>query len=219
MDWFTDSKLNKIGDRANPDPRFVRALESKLKKEMGHPAWWIRWSRLGAMATSVVFVFSGAMGAYAYNSPNVLPDHPLYGLRQALERAELQLATSPEKKTQVQAKHLERRIEELEQLLLKQQGKDPEKFKEISDRLQEKLEEAGKASAEHKSESPPNDARESHIDKLREIQKNARTDAEREALENVLNQEQLRLEEKIDRVEKKRDPAESTQHKPEKSDR
>lgn len=121
MNWIFERKLKKLGQEADPDPRFVRLLEKRLQSAAGLPmrnvSVW-KWA-VGCMS-SASLVFSGA-GAFAYTSDSVIPGHPLYGLRSSVERLEVALAAQPSSRVRISLKHLERRLHE-HQLLKKQQG-------------------------------------------------------------------------------------------------
>ncbi len=63
----------------------------------------------------------GATAAYAYTSDTVLPDHPLYPLRQEIESIQFSFAASnPIAKDQVRLQYLQRREHEL--MLMKQRN-------------------------------------------------------------------------------------------------
>ena len=112
MNFILKHKLTKLAQKADPNRDFVSALEKHLKSEVDHPLRWVqpwKWMVGGMMALSLV---GSATGVYAYTSDDVLPDHPLYGLRQTIEHVEETVAVTPQLKQSVQQKHLERRKKE-----------------------------------------------------------------------------------------------------------
>lgn len=112
MNWLIERQLKKIAQRVDPDPHFTAALETRLKTTLGHPFWWIR-ARVWLMAGLTVLTVAGsATSVYAYTSDDVVPDHPLYALRQTIESVEIVTAFTPAQKVQVTVNHLERRIKE-----------------------------------------------------------------------------------------------------------
>lgn len=112
MDLFVEHQLKQAGRSADPDPRFVHALKARLQTEVGYPLRWVEgWKWAVGAVTSLSLISSGT-GVYAYTSEEVLPEHPLYGLRQAIERVEEVTAFNPEAKALVQVRHLERRVKE-----------------------------------------------------------------------------------------------------------
>lgn len=124
MNIFLLHKLQKIGRRAKPSKDFVIALEKKLinihavfspVKTVYQPMLM----RFASVALSVVFMFGMGTSVYAYSSEDVLPDHPLYGLRQAMEVAEEKAAIMPAWKQRVVKKHLERKQKEIQRMLLR----------------------------------------------------------------------------------------------------
>lgn len=112
FDWFLSKRLERLGRRANPDPAFVRALELRLRQEMKpQPRLWTSWRGAVGFATTAVLLLVGT-GGFAYSAESVLPEHPLYPLRQALERVEDRLALNPEQRAEVRLKHVDRRLRE-----------------------------------------------------------------------------------------------------------
>jgi len=127
MNIFLSHKLRRIGRRAKPSKVFVNALEQKLlnknaaftqEKTILQPMMM----RFASVALSVVIMFGMGTSVYAYSSEDVLPDHPLYGLRQAMEVAEEKTAMTPAWKERVVKKHLERKQKEIQRMLLRRPG-------------------------------------------------------------------------------------------------
>lgn len=114
--WNMKRRLSSISRQAKPDREFVISLQ-KMLGEKGYlrPArsqvLLFSWRR-----AAVFFSLAGSLlvgtGTYAYVSPDVLPDHPLYGLRTTIEQAELTVARNPEAKAKVQLKQLRRHLQE-----------------------------------------------------------------------------------------------------------
>lgn len=128
MNWFLKRKLEKMGQHGDPSPVFVRSLEKRLRAEIGHPVWWIRWPKVATAACSIVMLAGSGTGAYAYNSDEVLPDHPLYAVRQGIEQIEERVAITPRMKERVRAKFQKRREKE-QQVLKKRKERRAEKLK------------------------------------------------------------------------------------------
>lgn len=112
MNWFLKHKLEKMGQEGDPSPEFVRSLEMKLRAEIGHPVWWIRWPKVATAACSIVMLAGSGTGAYAYNSDEVLPDHPLYAVRQGIEQVEERVAFTPKMKERFRTQIKKRRERE-----------------------------------------------------------------------------------------------------------
>lgn len=70
------------------------------------------WSAVGALAILLMV----GVSSYAYASDDVLPNTPLYPVRQVLEQVETKLAVTPVQKDQVQRKLIERRKQEVQKL-------------------------------------------------------------------------------------------------------
>lgn len=140
MNWLLERKLNKLGRHANPDPRFKGILEKRLKKDVGHPAWWIHTWRWVVGATTVATVIGSGTAVYAYSSDKVLPNHPLYGIRTSIETVEESFAVKPEEKVNVKLKLIKRRMREVELLLRNNKSIPPETEKEIESKMDQAIE-------------------------------------------------------------------------------
>ncbi len=107
-------QFKRISKEADPDPRFVRALELRIREEISprHP-WALRWKTAAVGLTSAGMMLVGA-GSYAYASDTVVPGHTLYPVRETIERAEERLAFRPSWKAGVHLRHLARRLHEQE---------------------------------------------------------------------------------------------------------
>lgn len=112
VEWILGRKLNKIGQRSNPDRKFVHALEKKILGRMATPSRMARLLRVATGSIASTIMLCAGTGAYAYTSDVVLPTHPLYSVRQAIEKTEDVLAFTPEKKADVRLRHARRRLHE-----------------------------------------------------------------------------------------------------------
>ena len=72
--------------------------------------------RLSFAVATVVLIACVSLGSYAYASDNVLPDTPLYPMRQAVESAELSIAQVTGREHVVFHKLIERRKQEVQML-------------------------------------------------------------------------------------------------------
>lgn len=105
--------LAKLSRRAEPDADFVRALNKRL---LGTSFWWQPWTmqlipRLAALILVLVPVGGVGTSVYAYKSDQVLPQHPLYGVRLAIESWEQALAPKSWQ-FEIKQQQLARRAEE-----------------------------------------------------------------------------------------------------------
>ena len=109
--------LARLSRRADPSRDFIASLHKRLE-DTGYLAPAVRrapvWKLCGAGLLALLLVFIGT-GSYAYASDDVLPDHPLYPLRQTIEQAELNLSpmVTHAPKEKIQAKILARRLKEI----------------------------------------------------------------------------------------------------------
>jgi hypothetical protein len=139
--WFIKYRLQRIGKQHDPDSVFIkRAAEALRAQGYFHQQKGTVWSSLmvaprkvAAVLVAVIVSFGTAgTAAFAYGSEHVLPDHPLYPMRTAVERLEYAL-TFPNGKPEVERRHIKRRLHEMKSMpldrpeLLSQQGKIVEK--------------------------------------------------------------------------------------------
>ncbi|KAA0207016.1 hypothetical protein EDM68_00275 [Candidatus Uhrbacteria bacterium] len=135
MNPFVRYRLWKIARRAKPDAAFVAHLASRIA-QLGSARSPVSWLgaygfRFAGVAMLVLAVLGGTAG-YAYASDAVLPDHPLYPVREYVEGMEERAARTAEAKAQVQRKHLERKLEEVRRL--------QERRSRVHDRLLDRVE-------------------------------------------------------------------------------
>jgi len=115
--WNITRLLSRMSRRAAPDRAFDLALRHKLADagylpmrrfgSFAFPSW-----KTAGVSFSLALSLAGGTGVYAYTSNEVLPSHPLYGVRVALERAELDLPQSEQQRGNIRLKHLQRRVSE-----------------------------------------------------------------------------------------------------------
>ncbi|MCK9361604.1 DUF5667 domain-containing protein [Patescibacteria group bacterium] len=110
---MTRYELWKISRRARPDAAFVERLASRFTPERAVRFAYRTTLRIAAAACAFVLVLGGSTASYAYASESVLPDHPLYPLRETVESLEESTALNAEAKTAVQRKFVERRLKEI----------------------------------------------------------------------------------------------------------
>jgi hypothetical protein len=120
MNPILEYKLKRLGRRGQPSKSFVDALQQKLIEKGAAPAritYQMPMMRYAAAALSIVILFGAGTSAYAYSSDEVTPDHPLYGVRQAVESVEETVAITPAWKERIRQKHLARKQKEIERML------------------------------------------------------------------------------------------------------
>lgn len=111
-------RLKLLSRKAAPRPEFERELRLKLL-ERGLGATPTRipfYMRTAGVIASIVLVFGAGTATYAYTSDDVLPEHPLYPIRQSVEDAEGALALTPRMRDRIARKHLARKVREIEVL-------------------------------------------------------------------------------------------------------
>ncbi len=110
------SLFNRMAKQAEPHRDVQRAVRRSLEQAGYLPpaqGWALFHARSVAVLSSVLTLsIMGVTGTYAYVSDDVLPDTPLYVVRQTIERAELTLAVTPTAQVQVKQKLVQRRQHE-----------------------------------------------------------------------------------------------------------
>ena len=121
MNILIKLKLRKIAKDSNPDPRFVRALELKIKEEIS-PArpMSFKWKTAAISLTSASMMLMGA-GSYAYSADAVVPGHTLYPVRETMENARVKMAWGKKKEMKARLHQLKRRHHE--QMMLESRSK------------------------------------------------------------------------------------------------
>jgi len=109
--------------QAAPRPEFRSALRAKLSAayEARYPsAASSPLLKFAAAGVCVVVLFFGmGTGVYAYESPEVTPDHPLYFMKSGMEQMEGRFAKTPEARAKFHAKMMDRRLKEAERFFQK----------------------------------------------------------------------------------------------------
>lgn len=115
-----EKQLNKLRKRSKPSKEFKKELWSELSVAWGreYPRMSIFWRRAIAvpMAAIVLFVTMGT-GVYAYSSPEVTEDTPLYPVKRGIESVEERFHRSSQSRSKFHARMAERRIAEGEVML------------------------------------------------------------------------------------------------------
>jgi uncharacterized protein DUF5667 len=143
LHWLTEQKLKNLARHADPHPTFERSLGLRLKADMGHPMWWMQgWKWVTSSVLMVSLIGSGT-GVYAYSSDDVLPEHPLYRVRQAIEQVEERTAVSPQKKAIVQLRRLKRRLQEQRLMKAKNRRVSKQLVQDFEERLDHVIETNG----------------------------------------------------------------------------
>lgn len=90
------------------------------------------------------FFLATGTGAFAYASPAIILDHPLYPVKQSIEGIEERFATTPERKARYYLKMANRRLNEGEEYLVRQEL-PPALVVEIEAHIDRSLREASQA--------------------------------------------------------------------------
>lgn len=153
--------LWKISRRARPDAKFLATMQTQFApKRVIRFAW-----RLSAAMSALVLSLGLGTSAYAYGSEEILPDHPLYPLREAVETVEERVVRTPALKSAIQRKHLERKLKEVQKV----EEKHPEFREREEGKLLKEVETALKSGLDEKKS--PKEIRREVVKKLRAADK------------------------------------------------
>ncbi len=136
-------QFNSLYRSSAPSKRFKQCLRYKLEAELisqgDTPVVFYKFV-LVPVAVICLFVATGT-GAFAYASPAIVIDHPLYQVKQGIEGLEERFATTPERKARYYLKMANRRLSEGEEYLVRQEL-PPALVAEIDAHLERSLREA-----------------------------------------------------------------------------
>lgn len=132
--FFRQRQLNQLKNQSKPDKSFRSNLWVELSNEFDQtyasPA--PRRRRIAfASAALVIVLFTTGTGVYAYESPEVIDGHPLHFMKTSIETIEEQFARSPESRAEFHDRMVERREQELEQLI--------ETYPEAEERIRKRM--------------------------------------------------------------------------------
>lgn len=112
--FFLSHRLRRIGRRPAADPEaraFVRAALVRAGY-LNTPSLWATRLRVTLASFTVFITGIGGMASYAYASDAVLPNTPLYPMRESIERLAIDLAPTPTLQEQALQTRLARRKKE-----------------------------------------------------------------------------------------------------------
>ena len=129
-------KLWRMSKRAQPDAAFVARLAARFTPHQATRSAHLATFKFATAVCAIVLLLSGGTSAYAYSSDEVLPDHPLYGLRETVESVEEKVAITQDSKQAVQRKLLQRRLKEIRSMRQRKLQVAPTLVNKIQDRLE-----------------------------------------------------------------------------------
>lgn len=137
FEFITTYQLKRLAREAKPDTMFMRDLERRfVQRDVSILlSWRMKTATIVASVCSCLLVTTSV---YAYTSDNVLPDNPLYPLRESLEETETILAVTPQARVNVQLKQARRRLREASLILEKKKKLSPK----ATQRFEAKIESA-----------------------------------------------------------------------------
>lgn len=138
MTWHIRMRLKKLEARARPRRYFQSRLRTRLVYPHGRP-WHVVFVRPVAGMLTVAAVMGAGTSVYAYSSEDVLPSHPLYPVRQTLERVEERIAFSNTHRANLERKILLRRVREAELMEVRRMRIGPQDIERMMRAIQEAI--------------------------------------------------------------------------------
>ena len=134
--------LWKAKRSASPSSQFKQELWNRLEQNLSaEPVFlyqqvWFKWSLVGV--ASLLVVASFGTGVYAYNSPEITENNPLYAVKQIIEKVEEVAKITPEAKARFLIKKISRR--EAEKKIMERRGQALERIEQKIEKTTEQLE-------------------------------------------------------------------------------
>lgn len=138
MTWHIRMRLKKLEARARPRRYFQSRLRTRLVYPHGRP-WHVVFVWPVAGMLTVAAVMGAGTSVYAYSSEDVLPSHPLYPVRQTLERVEERIAFSNTHRANLERKILLRRVREAELMEVRRMRIGPQDIERMMRAMQEAI--------------------------------------------------------------------------------
>lgn len=107
--------FKQLKKEASAPQKFKDELWLKLSSKIvtrAHAAVVPRWRFALVGVASLVIVFGIGTGVYAYESPRIVEGHPLYFIKNKIERVEERTALTPAMRERFKKRMIERRLRE-----------------------------------------------------------------------------------------------------------
>lgn len=131
---YTAIRIGKAFSRIQPHPHFRARLKYRLlslPQRKTLPLWKTRWA-FALLSILILFILGGGT---VWASAGSLPDHPLYPVKLATERVQLAFSPSPSAKAMLQAKLIDKRIEEIQRMMGREMPMMPKYVEKTEERL------------------------------------------------------------------------------------
>lgn len=204
FDWMLARKLDRIGRKANPDAAFVRSLKQRI---VGKPRSVVsHWKKAAVGSITSASLLLLGTGAFAYSSDVVLPDHPLYPVRQTLEKVEVKLSFTLEQKAKVQLDHLERRLKEQQLLNKSNKPIDPARVKRFVGETEAEIDAVGSIPGPRGAELDQATAKveQDFAATLVQAKEQTKDDTEKEKINSMLDEQTDAIEAHVKKLHEKR---------------
>jgi hypothetical protein len=204
--WFIQRKLERIGKRADPDKDFVFSLKKSLiQRAVAKSSWISSWKLAVGSITSISFILAGT-GVYAYTSDDVLPDHPLYPIRETIERVEEAATFTKARNVQVKLKNLQRKIHEQELIVKKNKPVSQAQMEKFMNKIDMALDLAGKLPEKERVRADQKMIKlENEFAKgLQNSRERVKDEESRKKIDSIIDKQQKRMEARVELLEEKR---------------
>lgn len=114
--WTIIRQLHHLSRSSDPDAAFTAALKQRLAERGYLPARashviWFSWQR-AVVSFSLLFGLFAGTASYAYYAPEVVPTHPLYGVKSTVETLQVTLTPTADGKERVRLSQLKKHIKQ-----------------------------------------------------------------------------------------------------------
>lgn len=206
FNWLLEKKLDRIGRRANPDRDFTRALEARIAQTIRPKHHLSPAVRVAAGSLAGLTLLFGSTAAYAYSSDDVLPDHPLYPLRESIEQAEDALAPTPTIRAAVRLNIVQRKLKERLLLDAKQKPVTREQVQKFVKNVEAAIDANGGLKEEKRDEFDRSTARAESVyaDALEKVKEKTGNAEEKKKIDAILETQTGILDERVKTLQEKR---------------
>lgn len=206
MLWFIKFKLRKLSKRAEPSSEFQAALRKELLSRVPQRPWLAVIMRPVAVTASLAAMLGAGTASYAYASDDVLPDHPLYPMREQVEQLVKTVAVTPKAQAAVQLAFVKRRVREMEAMAARQRPLERRQLEKFEREFGQAMTAGGKLDngERAKFDDKLSAAELAQVKVLQGVRERMRDEQGKQEVENIIKDETRKITEKIDQLREKR---------------
>ena len=206
MLWPIKSKLRGLSKRAEPGSKFRVALRKELVSRLPRRPWYALIMRPVAVTASLAAMLGAGTASYAYASDSVLPDHPLYPVREQVENLVKTVAVTPKLQAAARLKLVLRRVRETEVMAARQRPLERPQVEKFEREFSQAVTAGGELNNGERAEfdGKLSAAELAQIKILQGVRERMRDEKGRQEVEDIIQDETRKITEKIDQLREKR---------------